>query len=124
MIDFLAQAAKEARQEAGIKTARVAVAADMDPATVYRFERGNWPGNADRLIAGYAEELEIAPEVLWARALKLWRADAASEPRAGAGLPPPPGELGRRVRAPRRSAQDRSRPDTDEGEGRSRGTGG
>lgn len=80
MIEFLARVAREARRERRIKVARVAVAADLDPSTIYRFERGQWPGNADQVVAAYAEELEVAPETLWMRALELWcEAEAAGE---------------------------------------------
>ena len=73
MIVFLGRAAKAARKEAGVKVARIAVAIDVDPSTIYRFERGLWPEDADFILSAYTAELGIPALELWARALEAWR---------------------------------------------------
>lgn len=80
MIFFLARAAKEARKEAGIKPARVAVSIDVDPSTIYRFERGQWPQDADLILSAYSNELRIEPREIWSRAIELWT-DAEVNPK-------------------------------------------
>lgn len=80
MIFFLAQAAKEARVREGVKPARIAVAIDIDPATIYRFERGQWPRDADFILTAYSAELDVKARELWRRALELWtQTDPGSE---------------------------------------------
>lgn len=75
MVQWLAQAAKEARTEGGRKIIHIAVVADMDPSTIWRFESGHWPRDPDLIVDAYAAELEIDPRVLWSRALELWDED-------------------------------------------------
>ena len=72
MIKALAAAAKEAREAADPKRKiiHIAVVADVDPSTIWRFERGHWPRNADDIIAAYAAELGLDPLELWKRALE------------------------------------------------------
>lgn len=79
MIRFLAAAAKERREDAEPKRKiiHIAVVADMDPSTVWRFEQGHWPRDVDTLIAAYATELGVESLEIWSRALELWRASAA-----------------------------------------------
>jgi len=74
MIKYLAAAAREAREQADPrrKIIHIAVVADMDPSTIWRFEHGHWPRNADEIIAAYAEELDVTSRELWERALQLW----------------------------------------------------
>ena len=117
---YLPLAAKTLREEADRKRYQVAGSLEkrVDPSTVYRFESATgWPHNPDDMIDLYAADLEIEPFEIWALAMQLWRDDEASgrDPATGgnrgpgdAGLPPPPGELGRRVQAPRRSTPDRA----------------
>lgn len=87
MIVALAAAAKEAREKAERKIIHIAVVADMDPSTIWRFEHGQWPRNADQIIAAYAAELEIEPFDLWQRALEIWSATEQPTPdRAARGV--------------------------------------
>lgn len=72
MIEFLAAAAKDARLKAGRKPYHVAVSAGCDPSTIWRFEQGRWPHDADELVNGYAKDLDFEPTVLWAEALRRW----------------------------------------------------
>lgn len=137
MIEFLSQVAKNARKQDRGKAGRVAVAARVDQSTLYRFERGNWPANADQVIEGYAAELGIDPITLWRRAMEKW---LASEPEniesaeklaalekafddaqaaaaladvtelgAGDAHPRPPGALGRDASTDPPTAPDRAR---------------
>lgn len=78
MIRFLAQAAEEAREDAGRKRYHVAAEISVDPSTVYRFEKGQWPQQPDLMVSAYASDLQIEPIELWERALRLWREDLAS----------------------------------------------
>lgn len=81
MIVFLGRVAKEARKRAGVKPARIAVAIDVDPSTIYRFERGEWPRDPDFILSAYAEELHLAPRDLWRLALERWEENqGASHP--------------------------------------------
>lgn len=72
MIYWLAQAAKAERLRRGRKQVHIAAAIDRDQSTVNRFEQGeHWPRDPDEILAGYAEDLEIDPWDLWARAVRL-----------------------------------------------------
>lgn len=73
MLPFLAEAAKAAREGAGRKQVHVAAAADLDQSTIFRFERGrSWPTDPDRILRGYADDLELDVRVLWQDALNRW----------------------------------------------------
>lgn len=91
MLPWLARVAREAREARGHKEIHIAVAADIHPSTVNRFENKKaWPRDPDEMMKGYAEDLDIHPIRLWERALQLWSAalsapDADGEP--GPGLP-------------------------------------
>ncbi len=78
MIEFLAQAAKAAREAAGRKQVHIAAELSSDQSTIYRFEQGRWPRDPDQLIAAYAEDLDLDPRDIWAEALKLWREEAGA----------------------------------------------
>jgi hypothetical protein len=74
MIYWLARAAKEERLKRGRKQVHIAATIDKDQSTVNRFEQGeHWPRDVDELLAGYAEDLDINAQDLWAKALKMWR---------------------------------------------------
>jgi hypothetical protein len=81
MIKFLAAAAKQLREEADRRLYQVASSPTdrLDPSTIYRFEKGRWPENADRMVDLYADDLEIEPIEIWARALELWQEAQRSE---------------------------------------------
>ncbi len=81
MIRFLALAARELREQADRRLYQVASSPTdrLDPSTIYRFEKGRWPENADRMVDLYAADLEIEPIELWTRALELWREAEESE---------------------------------------------
>jgi hypothetical protein len=101
MARFLAIAAKEMREAADRRRYEVSSSATdrVDPSTLYRFEKGRWPENPDRLIDLYASDLAVEPIAIWERALALWQAaerrGATGEdelPEAGV-LPDAPGPL-------------------------------
>jgi hypothetical protein len=74
MLFWLSKAASAARDEARRKQVHVAAGADVDQSTIWRFERaGAWPRNPDRVVAAYAEDLDITAFDLWEEALRLWR---------------------------------------------------
>lgn len=88
MIKHLAAVAKQARESADPKRKiiHIAVVADVDPSTIWRFEKGRWPKDADKLIAGYATELEIDPIELWMRAISRWLEEESPNAEAAARL--------------------------------------
>lgn len=74
MLYWLARAAKELRIAAGRKQVHVAASIDKDQSTIWRFEKGEgWPRETDLFVAGYADDLDIEPIDIWARALDMWR---------------------------------------------------
>lgn len=75
MIHWLAQAARQLREEAGRKQVHIAATMSIDQSTIYRFEQGNtWPKRADLVVAAYAEDLDISdPREIWELAMRLWR---------------------------------------------------
>jgi hypothetical protein len=75
MIYWLAQAAKKKRESGKRKLIHIAVEADMDPSTIYRFEQGHWPRDPDHIIGAYAADLEIDPSEFWDEAAKLYAAN-------------------------------------------------
>ena len=71
---WLAVAAKELREAAGRKQVHIAASMSKDQSTVYRFEQGgSVPRELDVFVAAYADDLDIKPSQVWARALELWR---------------------------------------------------
>lgn len=71
---WLAHTLKSARERAGHKPSAVASAANLNPATIYRLEKGHgWSRDTDRLVAAYAQVIgwDDARE-LWDIALKMW----------------------------------------------------
>lgn len=102
MLIWLARAAVQAREGAQRKQVHVAASADRDQSSIYRFEQnakgdGKWPRDTDRIVAAYADDLEMRPIDLWQTALDMWR-DRLSEEETR-----PPGQLtgalGQRPRA-------------------------
>lgn len=73
MLKQIGIAAREARQDAGISTARIAAEADVSDSSIRRFEAGRtWPkGGPDATIAVYAEQIGMRPIELWRRAVEL-----------------------------------------------------
>jgi len=73
MLKRLGIAAKEARQTAGISTARIAAEADVADFTIRRFEGGHsWPkGGPDYIVGVYAEQAGVRPVDIWRRAVDL-----------------------------------------------------
>lgn len=73
MLPWLAAACREARRAANIRPTLVAATADVDQATIVRFEQGrSWPRDPDRLVGAYATVLELDPADLWQEAVRLW----------------------------------------------------
>lgn len=90
MLYWLCTTCYEARIDANTKAVRVAASvkpAGVTDATIVRFERATaWPRNADAIISAYADELDMQPIELWARALARWQAHleaqgATTDPR-------------------------------------------
>lgn len=80
MLFWLARACTSARKAAGRRQVHVAASANVDQSTIGRFEKGNaWPRHTDRVVAAYADDLDVHPIELWQEALRLWRADKAGE---------------------------------------------
>ena len=76
MLQWLAQTCRDARLAARRKQVHVGASADVDQSTVNRFEKAiAWPRNPDRLVAAYADDLDISPIDLWQAAIDLWRED-------------------------------------------------
>lgn len=81
MVYWVAEAAKEAREEADRLQVHVAAGINKNQSAIARFEdHKNQPRNLDETIAAYADDLDIDPRQLWARALEMWI--AAEEPSA------------------------------------------
>lgn len=103
MMYFLAHAAREARTEAGRKQVHVAAEIDRDQSVITNFEKGKTqPRELDRIIAGYASDLEIPEYQLWERALTLWRENEGDPlieaPQTAAELASAPSKPGGRRR--------------------------
>lgn len=112
LVYWLAQVAKQLREQAGRKQVHIAAAMSIDQSTIYRFEQGErWPRQADLIVAAYAEDLGIEdPRDIWQQAVDAWRerGDAptvtqlldAAVPPLDPALEPPDGDAGSDARAP------------------------
>jgi hypothetical protein len=79
MLYWLATVAKEARQAGGKKRAHYAAAADVDQATITRFENAAaWPRDPDELLLAYSRVLRLPPLELWRRAVQRWEESAVA----------------------------------------------
>src|SRR4051812_27453181 len=72
---WIAQAARQLREEAHRKPVNIAGTLSRDQSSIYRFEQGDtWPNDTDRVIAAYCVEVGITdPREIWDLALRLWR---------------------------------------------------
>jgi hypothetical protein len=71
---WLAEAAKQLREHAGVRPETVASIMDVGIHRIDRFEKAeNWPRDAERLLAAYAQAVGI-PDArdIYQRALDLW----------------------------------------------------
>ncbi len=108
MLVYLAQAAREAREAGDRMLVHVGASANMDQSAISRFEQASaWPRDPDKIIAAYADDLDITPLDIWKAALVLW-AQASTGPSAGAESPVLPAELGRRIQD--RQTKSKTRP--------------
>lgn len=74
MLQHLGEAARRARETAGLRQIDIATTARVGHVTVSRFERGEaWPHRPDELVDAYAEELGVEAIDLWVAALEAWR---------------------------------------------------
>lgn len=74
MLDYLGQAARAAREQAGLRQIDIATTADVSHVTISEFERGGgWPERLDEILVAYAEETGCEQVDLWEEALELWR---------------------------------------------------
>lgn len=108
MLFWLAKACKDAREQMGRIQSQVAASAVVDQSTINRFESAaGWPRNTDRIVAGYADDLNIEPVDLWQEGIRLWRTHLADEALnaadGGAGSTP------RREGGAKRAADGRGR---------------
>lgn len=73
MLSWLAITLRDARIQAGRKQVHIAAEANMDQASINRFEQGrSWPRDVDRIVAAYARDLNVEPRELWRAALDRW----------------------------------------------------
>jgi transcriptional regulator with XRE-family HTH domain len=79
MLRHLGPSLRRARRAERVAAREVAVRANVDVATVYRFERGEaWPRDPDRLVDAYAAILRVRPVALWVHGVRGW-ADSERE---------------------------------------------
>jgi hypothetical protein len=73
---WLAEAAKDLREQAGVRPETVASIMDVGIHRIDRFEKAeNWPRDPDRLLAAYATATGLEdPREIYQRALNLWHA--------------------------------------------------
>lgn len=88
MLFWLSRACTAARKTANRKQVHVAASADVDQSTIARFERAvAWPRHTDRVVAAYADDLDIDAIDLWREALRLWQDDQAGRDEPPALIP-------------------------------------
>lgn len=76
MLPWIGGAARAAREAGGRKQVHIAATLGVDQSTIGRFEGGRaWPRDPDKVIAAYADDLDITPLEIWDAALRMWRAD-------------------------------------------------
>lgn len=81
MLYWLARACKAAREAAARKQVHVAASANVDQSTITRFEKGlAWSRDTDKIVAAYADDLDVPPIWLWQEALRRWQEDQAGTP--------------------------------------------
>lgn len=81
MLYWVARSAAELREAAGRKMVHIAASADVTESTISRFEKAlSWPHQADRLIAAYANDLDVDVFDIWRRAFELWSAKRKPRP--------------------------------------------
>lgn len=73
MLPHLSRAARELRESHDRLAVHVAAELRIAESTVSRFERGRWPRDPDKMLAGYARDLGIDELEIWERALDLMR---------------------------------------------------
>lgn len=101
MLFWIAAACKQAREHAGRIQSQIAASAIVDQATINRFEHHiAWPKvGADRIVAAYADDLDVEVIQLWQQAMRLWDRRRAGESLGDLGIGPPR-KSGRRGRGP------------------------
>jgi hypothetical protein len=103
MMYWLRQAAREMREGSERKHVHIGASANADQSTVSRFESGeSMPRDLDKMIAGYADDLDVDAREIWAAALRLW--DASTQPEGDAAIPGPPDGFPRRPGDPSTTA--------------------
>lgn len=102
MLYWVAEAAKEARIDAGRLQVHIAAELSKNQSTIDRFEsHGSQPREVDATVQAYADDLEIDVRQLWARALEMWIASEKPEAEHAATAT-------RAVQAASKSAQTRT----------------
>ena len=77
IIKTLGAVARELREEHDVLAVEIGARIRRTEGVISRFERGETtPRDLDLMVQGYADELGMAPEDIWQRALQRW----ASQP--------------------------------------------
>lgn len=68
----LGGACRALRVQRGLSALDIATAAQVNESTISRFERGDgWRRETDRIVAAYAELLEVPADELWRAAFEM-----------------------------------------------------
>lgn len=94
VMPHLAEVAKEAREDRGIRREKIATAADRSADTVRLFEKGGQCESVDRMVDAFAEATGLSPFDLWRRAVeRAVEAEAKLKRGIGPTAPASDGEL-------------------------------
>jgi hypothetical protein len=124
MVYWVAEAAREAREEADRLQVHIAAELNKNQSAIARFEEhANQPRDIDETVAAYAADLDIDPRQLWARALEMWiEAETPSADDAARGVEAA-ADQAKRASAAARQASRKSRAQSRGGRGSKAKTG-
>jgi transcriptional regulator with XRE-family HTH domain len=75
MLPWIGAAARAAREARARKQVHIAATLGVDQGTIGRFEGGRaWPRDPDKVVAAYAEDLDMDPLEIWEAAVAEWAA--------------------------------------------------
>jgi predicted transcriptional regulator len=73
LLPWLGRAARQAREERGVKQVKIAAEIEVNQATIARFEDGTaWPRQPEEVLLAYASVLDMDVRLLWLHAFVLW----------------------------------------------------